>query len=158
MMDAWQWVLDLPVCALLAVTLLRARRLERALAALQQDRGGLEALIGEFDSSTRQAQGGIERLRATAEAGARRLEQQTAAALALRDDMAFLVERGEQVAERLDHGVRAGRTQVQALPPVSSHEVTRLPAVPSRDLGARDNGRHRSQAERDLLAALQAGR
>jgi predicted phosphoribosyltransferase len=136
----------------------RAYRLEQALAALRRDRGALETLTTTFDVSARQAQGGIDRLRELADSAGRRVEQQSATALGLKDDLALLIERGERLAERMDHATRAARATQPAR--VAAAEPARpIPprAEPVREL-AREPVRVRSQAERDLLMALQASR
>jgi hypothetical protein len=140
------WVLELVLVGLLGLTMVHAIRLERALRALRSDRAAFGEAIAGFDDSTRQAELGMVKLQAaTAESAqmvARRVEQATS----LRDDLAFLTERGEALADRLDGLVRMARdaasppavTERQQLQPV---QVDAQPKV-------------RSQAERDLLLAL----
>ena len=137
------WVLELVLVALLGVTLVHAVRLERALRILRQDRTALGEAIAGFDDSARQAETGIAQLQsATAESAqllGRRLDQGTT----LKDDLAFLIERGETLADRLDSLVRAGRTVTAAPPP-----------TPAPAFAAEPVPKVRSQAERELLAAL----
>lgn len=134
-----QWALDLVLVGLLAATLFHAVRLERALGVLKRDRAALEDLIAGFNTSTRQAEAGIDRLRATADGAGRQLARQLETAGALRDDLALLTQRGERLADRLDGQVRAAR-----------------PALAGNDPA--DAPRPRSQAERDLLKALRMAR
>jgi hypothetical protein len=66
----------------------------------------------------------------------------------LKDDLVFLLERGETLADRLDSLVRAGRPlAAEALRPIHAgdDDPATLPRV-------------RSQAERDLLKALRMAR
>src|SRR5579875_3804494 len=95
-------LLELVLVGLLGVTLVHAVRLERALRVLRQDRAALGEAIAGFDSSAKQAEAGIGRLQlATTESTellGRRLEQ----GAALKEDLAFLIERGGAVADRLD--------------------------------------------------------
>ena len=62
-----EWLLETALLVLLAATLFHAMRLERALGVLKRDRAALEELVAGFNSSTRAAEQGIERLRAAAE-------------------------------------------------------------------------------------------
>jgi len=140
-----QWALDLVLIALLGATLFHALRLERALGVLKQDRAALESLVAGFNDGTRQAEQGIERLRAAADGAGRQIARQLDAAATLRDDLRFLLDRGETLADRLDGGVRAARTRLAGAPPP-------LPNPAPDDL------RVRSQAERDLLRALRVAR
>ncbi len=175
-MAGLQWLLDLTLVLLLAATLFHAIRLERALGVLKRDRGAIEALVSEFNASTRDAQEGIEKLRSTADGTGRTIARQTESATGLRDDLVFLVERGERLADRLDHLVRAGRGIAPDTSPAAATSAARpdwaalLNAeLPSADATASAGGsrpaavpappeRVRSQAERNLLAALRTAR
>ena len=94
-----QWALDLVLIFLLAATLFHALRLERALGVLKRDRSALEQLVAGFNASTQQAEHGIERLRDAADGAGRQIARQLEAASALRDDLNFLLERGETLGE-----------------------------------------------------------
>ncbi|MGC8468581.1 MAG: DUF6468 domain-containing protein [Acetobacteraceae bacterium] len=142
-MGGMQWGLELVLVVLLAATLFHALRLERALGVLKRDRATLESLVKGFNDSTRQAEAGIERLRGAAEGAGRALARQSEAAANLREDILFLSERAERIADRLDALVRAARPLgIEPAPPVAGEDATRA----------------RSQAERDLLKALKLAR
>jgi hypothetical protein len=147
-MSGMEWLLELFLIVLLAATLFHAIRLERALGVLKRDRSTLEALVAGFNTSTRQAEAGIERLRAATDGAGRQIARQIDQATALKDDLTYLMERGERLADRLDGLVRTARPMV-AEPP-------RPTAVP--DPEPADAPRVRSQAERDLLRALRMAR
>jgi hypothetical protein len=142
-MAAMEWLLDIVLIGLLAATLFHAIRLERALGVLKRDRAELQELIANFNISTRQAEIGIERLHAAAEGAGQQIAHQVDAALALKDDLVLLIERGNELADRMDALVRAGR-------PIAG-EAPRLTVVSDADVA---HPRVRSQAERDLLKAL----
>ncbi len=142
-MAGMQWLFEIVLMGLLAATLFHAVRLERALGVLKRDRAELQELIANFNVSTRQAEIGIERLRGTAEGAGQQIAQQVDAALALKDDLVLLIERGNALADRMDTLVRAER-------PIAG-EAPRLTVVSDADAA---QPRVRSQAERDLLKAL----
>ena len=144
----------------LAATVCHAVRLERALGVLKRDRATLEALVAGFNASTQQAENGIERLRATADGAGRQIARQAEAAIALKDDLVFLMERGERLADRMDSLVRSARPlvadgggshAVQMARPMHDDQRGREMASPAEP-------RVRSQAERDLLKALRMAR
>jgi hypothetical protein len=142
-----EWLLEIILVLLLAATLFHAVRLERALGVLKRDRVELQELVGGFNASTRQAEISIERLHNAAEGAGRQIAQQVDAALALKDDLALLIERGNALADRLDVLVHAGR-------PLAA-ETPRLTVVAESDAV---QPQVRSQAERDLLQALRMAR
>ena len=141
-MGGFEAVLQCALVLLLGVTLVHAVRLQRAIAALRKDRANLDEAVAGFDSGARQAELGMSRMRETAQM----LSGQLDAATALRDDLSFLCERGTQVADRLDHVVRAARPlEPVAAPPLPAPQPPASAPV-------------RSQAERDLLQALRGVR
>lgn len=142
-----EWVLEIALVSLLAATLFHAIRLERALGVLKRDRSVLEELISGFNASTQQAEAGVDRLRQAADGAGRQLARQTEVASSLKDDLTFLLDRGERLADRMDHLIRMSR-------PLAA-ESPRPAAV---DHEAMDVPRLRSQAERDLLKALRMTR
>jgi hypothetical protein len=140
------WMLELVLVGLLGLTMVHAIRLERALRTLRTDRAAFGEAIAGFDNSTRQAELGIGRLQAAAAESAQTITRRVEQAASLKDDLAFLTERGEGLADRLDALVRAARTAA----PAASIADTR-PAPPLAEAAA---PKVRSQAERDLLLAL----
>lgn len=160
-----EWLLELVLIVLLAATLFHALRLERALGVLKRERGTLEQLVGSFTASSRQAEQGVERLRSAADGAGRQVARHLDAATALRDDLQFLTERGERLADRLDGLVRAGR----ALPAEAARPSAVAPSGPEppdyaallASLSAAEGAeepRLRSKAERDLAKALRTAR
>lgn len=145
-MGALDWVLELVLVGLLALTLLHAVRLQRAVAGLHRERSALGVAVAGFDASTRDAEVGLGRLHHLAQGVVGQVATGIEAAAVLKDDLAFLTERGEQLADRLEALVRAGR----------GLDATRAPAEAARP--ATDVSRLHSQAERDLLQALRVGR
>lgn len=135
-MTSLEWALQLLLLVLLAVAIPFAIRLERQLAALRKERGALEAGAAGIQDAARVAEAAIIRLRAAAEGAGKAVAERIAAAEPLREDLRFLTERAEALADRLDAAVRAAR-------PVAAEPETTAP---------------RSAAERDLLRALALGR
>lgn len=150
-MPPMEWMIELVLVVMLATTLFHAVRLERALGVLKRDRATLEALVAGFNDSTRQAEQGIERLRATADGAGRQIAQQSETATALKNDLAYLTERGDRIADRLDSLIRAARP-LAADAPTPALASTGVPAMAGGGDGPEP--RLRSQAERDLLKAL----
>ncbi len=158
-MGLMQWVIEIGLIGLLIVTLVHLLRLGRALAMLKRDRGPLEELVTGFAASTREAQAGIDHLRQAADGTGRRLAQQIEAANVLRDDLAYMIDRAERLADRLDLLVRNSRsfdTLQRAAPAVQSGFVPVAGGHETTDHHEQHSSapKVRSQAERDLLQAL----
>ncbi len=134
-------ILEVVLVGLLAITLVHAMRLERALHALRHDRAALGDAIAGFDSSTREAEVGISRMQLTTADSTKLLGQRIEQGASLKDDLKFLIDRGEAAADRLDAVVRSTRAAASSAPPPATAAAEPLPKV-------------RSQAERDLLLAL----
>jgi len=150
-MGGAQILLEGALVLLLGATLFHALRLERALGVLKRDRAVLEALVAGFNDSTRQAEIGVDRLRAASEGAGRQIARQIEQAQRLRDDLSFLTERGDKLAERLEGAVRSAR-MFNDTSGMGATAPTALPPVEERA------PRLRSEAERDLLRALRAAR
>ena len=101
-------IVDLFVAILLVVTIGYAIVLNRRLGKLRGDKAELEKLAATFGESTVRAEESIEKLRNTADMLQDRMEK----AEALRDDLAFLIDRGGQAADKLEDLVRATRDKV----------------------------------------------
>lgn len=163
-----QWLLEIALIGLLALTLFHALRLERALGMLKRDREALEELVRGFSDGTSQAEAGVERLRIAADGAGRQIALQIEAAGALKGDLAYLSERGEQLADRLEGLVRAGRPlaaprrEEREYAPIAEIGRAGIVSGPGRASVAEaepaDPTRLRSQAERDLMKALRLAR
>ncbi len=151
-MPGMEWILELGLSGLLTATLFHALRLERALGVLKRDRVALEALVAGFNASTTQAETSIVRLRQAADGAGREIAQRIDSGAVLKDDLAFLSERGERLADRLETLVRQGRPLAAS---ASAPTLASAMAMAEADDGA---PRIRSQAERDLLQALRLAR
>jgi hypothetical protein len=165
-----EWVLELALIGLLGATLFHAVRLERALGVLKRDRATLEALVAGFNTSTQQAESGIERLRAAADGAGRQIARQVELGTSLKDDLGFLIDRAERSADRLDGLVRSARPLAMERPRAMERPLAMertLAGEPHRSMAAAvalpdpepaETPRVRSQAERDLLRALRMAR
>lgn len=173
-MGGMDWLLEIALMALLALTLVHAVRLERALGLLRRDRTALGEAVAGFDSSTRQAESGLGRLHLMTQEATQEATRSIEGAAALKEDLAFLARRGEDLADRLEQLIRAGR----ALDPGRAREQPAAPARPEparteparpepsradqvradQVRAAQDAPRPRSKSERDLQQALLGAR
>ena len=168
-MSTFEWLLELVLLGALAATGFYAVRLERALRILRGDRAAVGELVAGFDNSARTAGHGLDRLREAAESAGREIARHVERAAALKDDLGYLTERGNRLADRMDALVRAGRPAGEApaaprtMPDPFPPEASQADPQPARrrsteplQTPARSElpATLRSQAERDLLKAL----
>jgi hypothetical protein len=139
-MSAIEWAAQALLLLLLLAAIPFAWRLERRIALLRDGGGELAEGARGIAEATEAAEAALTRLRATAEQSGRLVAERIAAAERLRDDLAFLTERAELLADRLDGLVRDARPLLPAAAPAAPAEPA--PAAP------------RSEAERELLRAL----
>lgn len=137
-MSAAEWVLQVVLLALLGAAIPFALRLERALREVRRDRAAMDGSAQGLSEAARMAEAAMVRLRASAELSGRQVAERIGAAEPLRDDLRYLIERAESLADRLEGLVRQGRGLAS--------EPARGPEAPLQ-----------SEAERGLLRALAAG-
>lgn len=172
----WKIFLDIVVSVLLVATIGYAVMLNSRLTALRKNRDDLAKIIVAFNEATARAEASIPKLRRAAEEAGGGLQERVEKAQSLRDDLAFMIERADTMANRLENAVRSARTEVRSQPAPSravgqgapgasgqasgiqasraAQQATVAAAAASSDADIDE----RSEAERELLRALQAMR
>jgi len=150
--------MDVVVSALLVATIAYAAVLDRRIRQLRQARGELEAMVVGFNAATARAESAIGDLKMGTEAGSRELKPLVATARQVADDLSFLVERGNELADRLDVGVSAAR----GVAPRAAAKTAARESVPTAKPAARPEPKAAAHevtdAEHALLKALRSVR
>lgn len=175
----WKVLLDIVVSVLMVATIAYATRLNTRLAALRKNRDDLARTIIGFNEATLRAESSIPKLRKAADEAGHSLQDRVEKAQSLRDDLAFMIERADTMANRLENAVRSARVEGSARGGAEAVSAPRAPASgPALASGRPAPGRSaqqaavaqasaaaeygldddRSEAERELLRALQAMR
>ena len=135
-------ILDVVVILLLIPTIVYAVILNRRLAALRRSREELSKVVNSFNEATMRAEAGIPKLKkATTEAN-HTLKDRVEKAQTLRDDLAFMIERAEELAGRLEGAVRAARAEGVVAHPAAGQQAAPNPypaaaaAPPPRTMAA----------------------
>ena len=101
------FVLDVIIAVLLVLTITYAVRLNQRLGQLRNDKNELMELAKTFAEATVKAEVGIKSLKISSEA----LQHDVQKAEALRDDLAYLVDRGGRSADEMVASVRTPKSQ-----------------------------------------------
>jgi Domain of unknown function (DUF6468) len=127
------FVLEVIGACLLLVMIIYAIQLNRRLSGLQADKAYLQKLIMGFNEATERAEASIGRLRLAALEANDALQTNTKIAKDLRNDLSFLIDRAESMADRLESSIASGRTE-SAFPgrPESVFPDRAESAVPNR--------------------------
>ena len=153
-------VLEIVGAALLVVMIVYAVRLNRRLSTLQQDKAEFERLLMSFTDSTSRAETSVARLKASATDTAQSLQESVTRAQALRDDLAFMVDRADELANRLEGAIREARPESPARAAggqaATSGEKVNAEAVQPEPSSKEEPGQRKTKS--DLLKALEGMR
>ena len=106
-------LLDLVIALLLIATIGYAITLNNRLTALRRNRDQMAKIIASFNEATVRAESSIPKLRRAADEAGGGLQERVEKAQSLRDDLAFMIERADTMANRLENVVRSARTEVR---------------------------------------------
>lgn len=135
--------LDLFVLAILIGTLTYAIFLNRRLNHMDHSRAELTQFLDSFTSSILKAESSVNALKSTGETTFVAAESLVQKGSILKDELSFLVERGDQIAEKLDNAIRTARIEQSAL-------ESNFPAknsVPSNDHPKKTPVKNRAQTD-----------
>ena len=156
-MIMWSLVLDVVLVILLVATIIYAVVLNRRLAVLRTDRKDLEEFIRRLNSASQRAEAALSGIKVTAEQTQQALNEHGERAQALRDELIFLIDRGDKVGEKL--AVSPATPEEPSPPPArGAPEATRTDPLARPASAADREERPRSRAEEDLLRALRGVR
>lgn len=162
-------VLDGVVVVLLVATIGYAVVLNRRIGEMRKWKAEFDRMITSFNQATTRAEAGIQSLKSIASQRGPDLQRSLDKARSLRDDLAYLVERGDTLADRLTESVRSAiptPRAAEAPTAVSTPAATKSPVADSNiaipvskfELGTKKPGRRRSKTARALLKALEGMR
>ena len=185
-------LLDLIIAVLLVATIGYAITLNSRLTSLRRNRDQMAKIIASFNEATVRAESSIPKLRKAADEAGHGLQERVEKAQQLRDDLAFMIERADTMANRLENVVRSARSEVRTPAPGGGGAAPRAqwsgsgpsapalapPAAPMAPpvgpvfgraaqmatmagvsaASEADDFDERSEAERELLRALQSMR
>ena len=135
-------ILDIMVVVLLVATIFYAVTLSHRLSQLRGDRRELESVVRGLAEAAAKADAGVKGLRATAERTGSDLQKKLDQVESIREELAFLVDTGEKLADRLESSVaQASEEQQRRRSAAAGRAATAVcqPGIPA------NRGRSRSQ-------------
>jgi hypothetical protein len=154
-----EWVsasLDLLLIVMIGAGLVQVSRLIAHLAGLKKGRIEMERFVQEFSATVVRAEVGIKNLKQAARDSGDDLEKLVDKAFMIRDELKFIVESADQLAERL---TAAASAAVRAEPKADTKPSVPVEAqsAPVTPLASRkgETPQPSSRAEKELLQALQ---
>lgn len=164
-------IVEIVVAVLLLVTLAICLVLNRRLGNLRANQDEMRRLIGEFDKALGKARQGMNELKAASAAADSAHEERMKQAKTLRDELGFMIETADRLADRLAGEAAASRASRQPAAAAPEHLAERAaepPKAPVTPFAARKPAAEprtrdlkfepRSEAERELLMALRQAR
>ena len=144
--------LDIFLVILLSMAICYGFALNRRIMALRKDQKNLDKLATKFAKATVRAEQSIYELKSTTDRATHALGETVQSADSIRDDLNYLIERGNRLADVLEKEIR--QTEKKKMPENGSRNGNPETIVGTT---ARGNSVH-SEAERELIRALQAVR
>ena len=156
----FSFFLELLGATLLVVMIVYAVRLNRRLSTLQEDKAEFERLLVSFTESTTRAETSVARLKLSATDTAQSLQESVTRAQALRDDLGFMVERADELASRLEVGIREARPEPGQRAPLQEAQTIgeKATAEPKESADESDEDATQRKTKSDLLKALEGMR
>lgn len=102
-------VLDILIACLLVAVIIYALRLNKSLSVLQESKSELEKMLNGFTESTEKAELAIQRVKEASTQNRDSLTKLLSEAENLREDLAYMIERGNSLADKLEGGIAQHR-------------------------------------------------
>lgn len=154
--------LNIVIAVLLGITIVYAFLLNKRLQALRADKEEMERLLRRFYDAIQAADSGIKNLKSASEGLSKDLGDRVDKARALRDEMAFMLERGELLATQLESSISSSRperphqdlTQLLQAARKNQEIDQKTKDVNKLDTLFKDNKEDLSAVEKELMKAL----
>ena len=139
-MTSLELIINIIIIALLIPTIIYAYRLNKSLSELRQNQKSLAQLVSALNEATFKAENSIPKLKSATVHSSEGLKEVVDSAKELKNDLLFINERADSLADRLENVISTSRTikPAEELSPITN---------PAND---------RAAAELELLKALRS--
>ncbi|MBR1605232.1 MAG: hypothetical protein IJ660_03905 [Alphaproteobacteria bacterium] len=142
-MDSLELIINLLIIVLLVPTIIYAYKLNKNLTLLRENQNSLARLVSSLNDATVKAENSIPKLKDVTEVSSQNLLNVVDNAKSLKEDLTFINERADNLADRLENVIHDGRNLKNS----SSFDTEEAQQKQSQD---------KSQAELELLKALRS--
>lgn len=142
-MNSLEMITDIVIIALLIPTIIYAYSLNKSLNSLRQNQKSLAQLVSALNEATFKAENSIPKLKSVTEHSSEGLKEVVDNAKELKNDLLFINERADSLADRLENVISSSRN--------IEHQSSSKSATVDND-----NVNDRAAAELELLKALRA--
>lgn len=153
-MHSLEFIINIVIIALLIPTIIYAYRLNKNLTILRQNQSSLSKLIQSLNEATFKAENSIPKLKSATQSTSGELKEVVDSAKTLKDDLTFINERADNLADRLENVIHNGRKIKETATPAAAAETPRAQTADRETEELISSAR--SEAEMELLKALRA--
>ena len=153
-MHSLEFIINIVIIALLIPTIIYAYRLNKNLTILRQNQSSLSKLIQSLNEATFKAENSIPKLKSATQSTSGELKEVVDSAKTLKDDLTFINERADNLADRLENVINNGRKIKETATPAAAVETPRTQTANKETEELISSAR--SEAEMELLKALRA--
>ena len=136
-----EFIVDIVIIALLIPTIIYAYNLNKSLNMLRQNQKSMAQLISALNEATFKAENSIPKLKSVTEHSSEGLKEVVDNAKELKNDLLFINERADSLADRLENVISSSRN-------IENRSAKNIENVADSD--------DRASAELELLKALRA--
>lgn len=160
-MDSLELIINIIIIALLVPTIIYAYSLNKNLSILRQNQDSLAKLVAALNDATFKAENSIPKLKSVTEHSSEGLKEVVDNAKELKDDLLFINERADNLADRLEHVISGSRGMKDEQEAKSGNAFSSpLSSLKTRPQIKEDTSfrslDERSEAEMELLKALRS--
>jgi hypothetical protein len=145
-MDSLELIINLLIIVLLVPTIIYAYKLNKNLTILRENQNSLSRLISSLNDATLKAENSIPKLKSVTEVSSQNLLDVVDNAKSLKEDLTFINERADNLADRLENVIHDGRSLKNAS---ATNQNTTMSSIETKE-------NDRSVAEMELLKALRS--
>jgi len=128
-MTAFTLLLNILIVVLLGITIAYCLLLNRRIRILQDGRSELAQLLKHFDASTQRASESIIALQTASKQIGETIQLRIDKANYLLDDLAFMIEKGNKLANQMEAGFAVNRARTRVMTDPSAQENTSQPVI-----------------------------